>query len=386
MGSLAQGLLGFNASRHAAKAQRAAADAQMAAAERAAEESRFRPIGVTNAFGSSNFTTDSEGRVTGAGYTINPQLAAIRDQLLGLAGNTNVAGANDAIQQAQQGLFSSVAGSGDIMGATQRLFNQRQNLMAPQRERDFANLRNNVFQAGRSGLAVGGTNAGGFAAANPEMQAYFNAQRQQDDALLAQSEQDARRYRQDDLSTFGGLFNLQGQSMSPLLSLLQGAQGVEGIGRSAYEDSLRLGQLNQNTAGANALLSGGMAAADSRLAAANTANAGRTAIGQGILDSATRLFTGGFSNPFAGMSGFMGIGTTGSQPKPFGGGDYSDIRLKKNIVKIGERPDGLNIYEFEYVWGGGKKVGLMAQEVMKVVPSAVSQDADGFYMVDYSKV
>lgn len=307
VGGLVSGVGGILGSRSAAKAQRAAAEAQQKAAQQAAEESRFRPIGVTNAFGSSDFKFDpATGRLSSASYSVDPRLAAIRDQLLGFAGNTNVGGANEAIQAGQAGLFDAVAGAGDIMGQTQRLFNQRQNLLAPQRERDLANLRNASFQAGRGGLAVGGTNAGGYAAANPEMQAFFNAQRQSDDSLLAQSEQDARRYRGDDLSTFGGLFNLQQQSMAPLMGFLQGAQGVEGVGRSAYEDSLKLGQLQQNPTGANALLQGGMAAAQSNLAAANSKNAGL----QGLFGLAGNVLGGLGGGGLGGMFGKLFGGST----------------------------------------------------------------------------
>lgn len=283
------GIVGANKS---AKAQKAAADAQIAAAKQAAEEARFRPIGVTNAFGSSNFQYDPEtGRLSGASYDVNPQLAAIRDQLMGFAGNTNVGGAQQAIQQGQQGLFGSIANAGDIQGETQRLFGQRQDLLAPQRERDLAGLRNNSFQAGRSGLSVGGTNAGGFAAANPEMQAFFNAQRQQDNALLAQSEGDARNYRANDIQTLGGLFGLQQGSLSPLMSYLQGAQGVDNIGKGAFDTSMMLGQANQNQGGANAMYQGGMAAAGTNLRANDLRNQGM----MGLFNVGSQL-AGGLNN------------------------------------------------------------------------------------------
>lgn len=64
---------------------------------------------------------------------------------------------------------------------------------------------------------------------------------------------------------------------------------------------------------------------------------------------------------------------------------FSDIRLKKNIKQIGTRADGLNIYEFDYIWGGERQVGLMAQEVQGLYPDAVSESG-GYLMVDYSKV
>jgi len=64
---------------------------------------------------------------------------------------------------------------------------------------------------------------------------------------------------------------------------------------------------------------------------------------------------------------------------------FSDIRLKKNIKKISTRPDGLNVYEFDYIWGGSRQIGLMAQEVQGVYPDAVSESG-GYLMVNYSKV
>lgn len=67
------------------------------------------------------------------------------------------------------------------------------------------------------------------------------------------------------------------------------------------------------------------------------------------------------------------------------GNMFSDRRLKKNIKQIGTRSDGLNVYEFDYIWGGGRQVGLMAQEVKAIYPGAVSESG-GYLMVDYSKV
>ena len=54
-------------------------------------------------------------------------------------------------------------------------------------------------------------------------------------------------------------------------------------------------------------------------------------------------------------------------------------------MQIGTRSDGLGVYEFEYVWGGGRRTGLMAQEVREVYPHAVGERA-GFLTVDYAAV
>jgi hypothetical protein len=97
--------------------------------------------------------------------------------------------------------------------------------------------------------------------------------------------------------------------------------------------------------------------------------------------------TPGFSNLFGGGGGGSiggSIGSTGAGIES-SFGDFSDRRLKTNIHRISTRPDGLGVYEFEYIWGGGKHIGLMAQEVLGIYPDAVGS-VGGYYTVDYSRV
>jgi len=63
----------------------------------------------------------------------------------------------------------------------------------------------------------------------------------------------------------------------------------------------------------------------------------------------------------------------------------SDRRLKRNIKRIGTHDTGIGIYSYEYVWGE-PGVGVMADEVERVIPDAVVTHPSGFKMVDYSKV
>ena len=69
---------------------------------------------------------------------------------------------------------------------------------------------------------------------------------------------------------------------------------------------------------------------------------------------------------------------------------YSDIRLKKNIKKIGKLHDGINIYSFNYInrkdLPKGEQIGVMAQEVEKVIPEAVTTMADGYKAVNYALI
>lgn len=63
---------------------------------------------------------------------------------------------------------------------------------------------------------------------------------------------------------------------------------------------------------------------------------------------------------------------------------FSDDRIKENIVRVGMRDDGIGI--FQYTYKGNPHVifqGLLASDVEKVRPDAVSRTDAGFLMVDY---
>jgi hypothetical protein len=64
----------------------------------------------------------------------------------------------------------------------------------------------------------------------------------------------------------------------------------------------------------------------------------------------------------------------------------SDRRLKDHIVLVGEDAHtGLNLYEFAYTGGTGKRYrGVMADEVLVNFPDAVFTMPDGFMAVNYS--
>ena len=88
--------------------------------------------------------------------------------------------------------------------------------------------------------------------------------------------------------------------------------------------------------------------------------------------------------------GLLGLGGTLGAAAMMG----SDIRMKENIKAIGWLPNGLPVYEFEYkpefkdkeFNGHGKFVGVMAQDVEKVIPEAVHTLDDGYKIVDYAKL
>jgi hypothetical protein len=64
----------------------------------------------------------------------------------------------------------------------------------------------------------------------------------------------------------------------------------------------------------------------------------------------------------------------------------SDRRAKENVREVGKTNDGQTIYSYNYKGDPKPQMGLIAQEVMKRKPDAVTRDeGTGFLMVDYGK-
>lgn len=257
------GLLGSNRQANAAQqAAQTSANAQLEAARIAAEEARFRPVGITTRFGTSNFQFSPEGRLSGASYTVSPEIAAIRDRLLSQAGGAG-AGLSEQALGATQGLFNLgqqyLATSPEQAAAD---FMQRQQAaLAPARERALAGIRTNLFNTGREGLAI--AQGGNMQAANPEMAAYYNALAQQDLDLATRAQQEGRAATQ-----FGaGLFGLGAQAaqagLSPLQSQIGLASTLEQLGQAPLDIGAQLGGRAASAGGAagQSLLQGGINAA-----------------------------------------------------------------------------------------------------------------------------
>lgn len=64
----------------------------------------------------------------------------------------------------------------------------------------------------------------------------------------------------------------------------------------------------------------------------------------------------------------------------------SDRRRKTNVKKVRTLSDGLGVYTYRLVGDIVDRVGLMAQEVIKKYPFAVSRNRNGYLRVDYSLV
>jgi len=275
LGSSSQANATENAAYQSAQAQRDAANA-------AANAAKFRPVGVTTRFGSSNFQMSPEGYLTGAGYNVSPELQAYQNRLSGLAG-----GALTQAEQAQQQYQPLQTAASGLFGLGQqylgqnpqdvaaKYIQQQQDLLAPSRERQMAQLQNQLFQQGRGGLSVGATGArpsgaAGLGATTPEMEAYYNALAQQDAALAANAQQAGQQNVAFGAGLFGSGSNLLNQyqtgqtnALAPFQSYLGASQGIEQMGQQPLTLGAGLG--GQSAAyGANvgqSLLKGGTSAA-----------------------------------------------------------------------------------------------------------------------------
>jgi hypothetical protein len=61
----------------------------------------------------------------------------------------------------------------------------------------------------------------------------------------------------------------------------------------------------------------------------------------------------------------------------------SDTRLKADIEQVGATVYGLPLYQFRYKTGSERFKGVMAQDVLEVMPDAVVKGEDGYYRVKY---
>jgi hypothetical protein len=305
VGSLVGAGLGYLGAKKQASATTDAARMQADAAREAAEMSRFRPVGITTGFGSSQFTTDEEGNVSGASYQLTPELQAIRDRLMSQAGAydpTQIAQQAQALGGGAQTLFG--AGQGYLSEspemARQRYISQQQGLLAPINEQNLAGIRNRLFQTGRTGLATGGTAAGNMAATNPELAAYYNALAQQQSQLVAGADQAAQQQQAFGAGLFGsgaGLLGQQTALTSGAYAPLQTQLGLAGTTEQLGQQALELG----SAIGGRSATAG---AAAGNLLAAGGINAGRT--------------MAGITDPTAALLGSFGrqIGSSNFAPTP----------------------------------------------------------------------
>lgn len=145
-------------------------------------------------------------------------------------------------------------------------------------------------------------------------------------------------------------------------------------------------------------------------AAAGLLNSGSTA--QSLVNHGAALDQSFYNNYLQQLSGLSGQGlqagglvantgqqsnssSTGGSPSTLGsiastvGGIasiFSDRRLKTDIEKLRDEPDGLGVYSFRYINQPKTFIGVMADEVAKLRPWALGPIVGGFATVNYGKL
>lgn len=364
VGGLIQGDAAKSAANTSAEAQRYAADQAAAAA-------KFTPYGVTTGFGSSTFGTDPTTGQPTASYTLTPEMQAIRNRMITQAGAYNPELIGQAAQPLFGGATQAFTGANQAFTGGQGLFNlgtqylaqspeqarqdymrNQQALFAPSDERQLAALRNQQFQTGRTGLATGGTVAGGMAQTNPEMAAYYNAIANRDLGLAAGAESAAQQRQTFGAGLQGTGINMYGSGTSlygsggtllgqvpslttagygPLQTQLGLAGQIEGYGQSALDIGAQLGGRSA-TAGANvanSLLTGGISAARAQQAGNAYSPVGSILQGVGNSPMLNSWFQNKLNNNFSNTAGnTMGYGLsnqglTSNWSNPYSGYDQT---------------------------------------------------------------
>lgn len=312
--------------------------------------------GVNNAAG--NYTTNL---LNGSYLNSNPGNSAFSQFANGSMMNNPyqsqaLDAANNAITRAYQTATapqtaSAFAGSGRYgSGAYNQAVSQNQQDLATQLGNTDASMMSNLYQQNMGNMLSG---------AQGLSQNYNTAAQQQ----LAGS-MNAPNVVNSVNSGISNLYNMGGnqqalqqsqinapwQQLNNLSNLIQGQYGGQTSTSQPYYQNTAAGAMGGALSGA-AL--GGMVAGASQGAIGGPVGMGIGALGGGLL------------------------------------GAFSDRRLKTDIKATGEKlENGIPLYHYRYVWDepGTKRTGVMADEVMQVMPEAVFHDASGFDRVNYHAI
>ena len=276
---LAGSYLNANAANDAASTQ---AQAQIRAAQIAADAAKFRPVGVTTNFGSSQFNYDANGNLVQAGYNLSPQLQAQQNQIMGATGGllsqyTGAQAATAPMGSAARTAMTLGQGylSTDPLAQAQKYMADQQTVLSGSRASSLAELRARMAATGRTGLMTGGD--AGMSAANPEMSAYYNAQLQQDRELAANATQGGMDYAKFGMGMVGSggdllssMYGVQNSAAQPYNTALGTANTIEGMGQNAMNLGTSIGAKSSTAAArAGMLTADGMANAAATMAPSN---------------------------------------------------------------------------------------------------------------------
>ena len=262
---------------------------------------QMKPTTVNTGFGSGTYDP-STGQ---AGYTLSDPLAQMRDYFYGASEEFLPTAEQQAYAQQVgdygQSLFGQATGT-NLQQQIADYYNQQQNILAPGRERESAQLADAQFKTGRLGYGTG--TQGGYI--NPQQFALQQARESQNAQMLLGSEDRARAIQQQDIARALGLADSSAAlSMQPYqqASTLFGiGTGIEGLGGNVL-----------NTVGQFAPIQmGWQQAQQANQQAMNNAKASGGGflggIGGSLLNAGLNYATGGISGAVQGAAGGNPLG------------------------------------------------------------------------------
>jgi len=179
----------------------------------------------------------------------------------------------------------------------------------------------------------------------------------------------------------------QGTGYARKLDAVAMGRGLSGASNAAYSSAMNAGNSavgNYGQAGNQYMAGMGQGSAT----IGSGMNMQLSGLG-GVLNNQTKMAVNAADSSFLGDVGGI-MGGAASMGKAFPGmgtammGMFSDSRLKENIEPAGtDKITGLNLYDFNYKWGGKRFRGVMAQEVMDLYPEAVYTSGAGWLGVYY---
>ena len=291
---------------------------------------QMKPTTVTTGFGSGTYDP-STGQ---AGYTLSDPLAQMRDYFYGAAGEFLPTAEQEAYAQQVgdygQSLFGQATGT-NLQQQIADYYNQQQNILAPGRERESAQLADAQFKTGRLGYGTG--TQGGYI--NPQQFALQQARESQNAQMLLGSEDRARAIQQQDINRALGYADssnaLYMQPYAQANTLFGMGTGIEGLGSNVL-----------NTVGQFAPIQmGWQTAQQQNQQAINNAKASGGGflggIGGSLLNAGLNYATGGLSSGLSASFGgnpfnYLGQSIGGL----FGGGDLSPSASYGGILGMGK--------------------------------------------------
>jgi hypothetical protein len=280
------GIMGSRAASKQAAAMNQQAAGQIEAARIAAEEARFRPVGITTRFGTATpqFTG---GRLSGYSYEATPELQALQDQLAriyqpSLEQAERAATYQPQFEQAAKGLFS--LGQQYVPQSQEQVVAEQMALLRPYDVEEEQRLAASVFGRGRGGLSVG---TGG----QPELQALAESRARRNERIAASAPELVASRAAQAAGLFGqgaGLLGTGYQTQQAALSPFQTQFGLAGQLEQTAQDPMQIGaalgaKTSQFGGTAGQILQGGQAAAGALQSQAAQAKAAQMAgMGAGI--------------------------------------------------------------------------------------------------------